>query len=308
MFFSVILPVYDREPFIVRCLDSVLSQDFADFEIVAVDDGSQDGSLARLRSYSDPRLRVLAHETNQGVSPARNTAIDAATGKWLVFLDSDDELVTGALTRIHQVIAASDDGIDGHWFRCRLDDGTISPASMPANRNWDYEGFLNFLDHTVGGWRDALRVERRDCFTTLRYPKSRMLGGKHHLDFARRFRRWGHDDVLRLYHQDADNQLTKYQQRLDPERDRDFLNDRAEGLAAVVAEHGAGVRRRYPRLYAEHLQQAAAGALAAGRRGAALGYSLRLIAQRPGLAKGWVLLAAIPFGQRALALKRRFAR
>lgn len=89
--FSVIVPVYNVAPFLRDCLDSVLRQSCPDWEIVAVDDGSTDGSAAILDEYAarDARIRVL-HRPNGGVSSARNEGIAAARGRWIVFVDADD--------------------------------------------------------------------------------------------------------------------------------------------------------------------------------------------------------------------------
>lgn len=88
---SIIVPVYNKEWCLARCVDSVLAQTCTDFSLILVDDGSKDGSLALCRDYEarDPRIRVVAKE-NGGVSTARNAGIDASTGEYILFLDADD--------------------------------------------------------------------------------------------------------------------------------------------------------------------------------------------------------------------------
>ena len=88
---SVIVPVYNSKEHLSRCLDSILSQSFSDFELLLVDDGSKDGSGAVCDAYSekDSRVRVF-HKENGGVSSARNVGIENADGQWLTFIDSDD--------------------------------------------------------------------------------------------------------------------------------------------------------------------------------------------------------------------------
>ena len=93
---SVIIPLYNKEPIIERSLQSVLSQDYDDFEVVIVNDGSTDRSADIVRSINDPRIRLIEHE-NGGPSKARNTGIKNAKGEWIVLLDADDELLPGAL-------------------------------------------------------------------------------------------------------------------------------------------------------------------------------------------------------------------
>ena len=90
-FLSVIVPIYRVEPYLKVCVDSILSQDFADMEIILVDDGSPDGCPAICDEYAreDRRVRVI-HKENGGLSDARNAGIDAAKGKFLGFVDSDD--------------------------------------------------------------------------------------------------------------------------------------------------------------------------------------------------------------------------
>lgn len=88
---SVILPIYNMELFLERCLDSVLNNTYRNLEVICVDDGSKDGSLDILRRYeaADPRIVVIAKE-NGGVSSARNAGLDRRTGEYVCFVDPDD--------------------------------------------------------------------------------------------------------------------------------------------------------------------------------------------------------------------------
>lgn len=85
---SVIIPVYNAEKYIDRCLSSVLSQDYENYEIIAVNDGSTDGSLKRLQSYGD-KIKLF-DKPNGGVSSARNLGIKMCSGDFITFLDADD--------------------------------------------------------------------------------------------------------------------------------------------------------------------------------------------------------------------------
>lgn len=88
---SVIVPVYKVEPYLRRCVDSILAQTFTDFELILVDDGSPDGCPAICDEYAkmDNRVRVI-HKVNGGLSDARNAGLDAAVGEFISFVDSDD--------------------------------------------------------------------------------------------------------------------------------------------------------------------------------------------------------------------------
>jgi len=299
MFFSLVLPVYNRERLLPRCLASLFSQDFGDFDVIAVDDGSTDSSLAILKAASDPRLRILGHGKNRGVGPARNTAIAAARGDWVIPVDSDDELAPGALARMHRLCLEAPDSIHALWFRCRMDDGRISPDPAPSAAEWDYRGYIAWLNESRGRWRDMLRCVRTSCLRQVRYPENRMLEDKFHLDFAQRFNSRPYPDVLRLYHQDADNSLVKYLRALDPLRDGEFIRDRCDGLGCLLREHGRALTAIAPAVHGDYLRMAATAALMAGRRGAAFGYGLRLMAAQPLSPEGWKMAAASMVGPAA---------
>lgn len=103
--FSIIVPVYNVAEYLSASIESVVTQTFSDWECIFVDDGSTDGSGTILDEYAvkDQRIRVI-HQQNQGVSAARNAAIDVAEGEYLLFLDADDTLVPWALERLVQRI------------------------------------------------------------------------------------------------------------------------------------------------------------------------------------------------------------
>ena len=91
---SIIVPVYNAEKYLKRCVDSILSQDYRDFELLLMDDGSSDGSAEICDGYerADSRVHVV-HKENTGVSDTRNQALDMARGTFIQFLDSDDWIV-----------------------------------------------------------------------------------------------------------------------------------------------------------------------------------------------------------------------
>jgi glycosyltransferase involved in cell wall biosynthesis len=96
---SVVIPLYNKEPHVKRALRSVLNQTIQDFEIIVVDDGSTDKSLQKVKSFSDPRIRLITQE-NSGVSIARNKGIEEANFKLIAFLDADDEWMPDYLETI----------------------------------------------------------------------------------------------------------------------------------------------------------------------------------------------------------------
>lgn len=95
---SFIVPVYNAEAFLQRCIDSILQQKFSNFELILVDDGSNDRSLGICYSYDDPRILVIHHNTNLGVSQARNSGLVVAKGEWVAFVDADDMVSSDLLS------------------------------------------------------------------------------------------------------------------------------------------------------------------------------------------------------------------
>ena len=86
---SVVMPVYNVEDYVGAAIESVLSQSFTDFELIIVDDGGTDDSIAICRGFTDPRICIIS-QANRGLAGARNTGIAAARGDYVALLDSDD--------------------------------------------------------------------------------------------------------------------------------------------------------------------------------------------------------------------------
>lgn len=113
--FSMILPVYNVEKYLNRCVNSILAQDFGDYEIILVDDGSADecGCLCDEWTKKDNRIKVI-HKKNAGLGYARNTGLHAAQGEYVFFVDSDDYIRPGTLSNIWKAIQK--DGSEAIFF------------------------------------------------------------------------------------------------------------------------------------------------------------------------------------------------
>ena len=86
---SIIVPMYNSEKYIVRCIDSLLEQSYENIEIIVVDDGSSDNSVEIIKKYNDNRINIY-QKRNEGVSATRNLGIEKSNGDFLLFVDSDD--------------------------------------------------------------------------------------------------------------------------------------------------------------------------------------------------------------------------
>lgn len=104
---SVIVPIYQVEAYLERCLDSILAQTFTDFELILVNDGTKDGCPAIMQTYAkrDARIRQV-HKENGGLSSARNAGLDVARGEYIAFIDSDDY---AAPTWLDDIVRAADE-------------------------------------------------------------------------------------------------------------------------------------------------------------------------------------------------------
>ncbi len=106
---SVIVPVYNSEKFLDKCIESILNQTFTDFEVILVDDGSTDksGQICDIWAHKDSRIKVM-HQPNRGVSVARNNGIAAAKGEYIAFVDSDDSVNSDYLQLLYKNIHEHD--------------------------------------------------------------------------------------------------------------------------------------------------------------------------------------------------------
>lgn len=104
-YFSIIIPVYNSKEKLPRCVHSIINQSYHNFEIILVDDGSNDGSSALCDKFASTDVRIkVFHKQNSGPSAARNLGLDNAKGDWILFADSDDMLLPGALSIFSNII------------------------------------------------------------------------------------------------------------------------------------------------------------------------------------------------------------
>ena len=116
--FSVIVPIYNVQSYLPKCIDSILCQSFRDFELILVDDGSVDSSPLLCDEYGakDARIKVV-HKGNGGLSSARNAGLEVAKGKYVLFVDSDDLVLPSALDFIETCIKKYNVNCDFFLFK-----------------------------------------------------------------------------------------------------------------------------------------------------------------------------------------------
>ena len=181
-FFSVIMPCYNSGKYLSKAVDSVLAQTFPDWELIVVDDGSTDNSLAILNEYQG-RLKLL-RQTNQGAGTARNLGIKQATGEYLAFLDSDDFWFPWALETLAAAIAESRAEIAaGEVVRFREND-LPDPTQHENKACW--KTYRNPLDAARRGryWLylpTAMSIRRNVALAVGGYAEGRINGEDTHL-------------------------------------------------------------------------------------------------------------------------------
>ena len=192
---SIIVPVYQVEPYLRDCLDSILCQSFEDWEMLLVDDGSMDGGERICDEYAcrDSRVRVF-HQENAGLSAARNTGLDHAKGRYYTMIDPDDVLATPDYLQILYDALTENDadmsvcghigfpdgakvpeatGIGSEVKVCTGKDFYLSRAQPRAEYYYDEEG--NYIDLWFSPPGAHGKLYKREMFDHIRYPEGHIL-------------------------------------------------------------------------------------------------------------------------------------
>ncbi len=146
---SVIIPVYNAEEYLDRCINSILDQEFPSFEVILIDDGSTDSSPLICDRYSgtDPRF-ITVHQKNAGVSAARNAGLNLAQGEYIMFVDSDDALLPYAMDELINNLSDEDVVLAGYGvFIENVPRKEVKPGATISYKGSDYPHF--FQDNLV---------------------------------------------------------------------------------------------------------------------------------------------------------------
>lgn len=172
---SIIVPIYNAEKFLSRCVNSVLNQNYENIEVILVDDGSIDksGKICDEYAKKDKRIRVI-HQKNSGVSAARNTGIDNATGDYIEFLDSDDEILPNLYNDLIPCI--ENNGLDILVFNSqRVKDNKIKTSKHTGKFYIDnkYNALIKEFSNDGGCvWN---KIYKRKVVENVRFPEGRLF-------------------------------------------------------------------------------------------------------------------------------------
>lgn len=177
---SVIIPIYNVEKFLPRCLDSVINSNYQNLEIILVDDGSTDSCSQICENYKkkDSRIKVI-HKSNGGLSDARNKGIDIATGEYISFVDSDDAVDEDMFSYLLKLLLDNKCDISVCNY---ITFSTIELPSTQVNKRdniivYNREEALNILlkgniSHSDYAWN---KLYKKELFESIRYPKGRKM-------------------------------------------------------------------------------------------------------------------------------------
>jgi len=175
---SVIVPVYQVEAYLGRCVESLLAQTYRNLEIILIDDGSLDGCPKICDAYAekDDRVRVI-HQENAGLSGARNAGIDAARGEYLAFADSDDYVAEDFIRTLYDLLQETGSAIS----QCRF--AYVQGEKLRSEESRDYQIYRGacLLEQLYGPEEEATcfvvawnKLYRRELFEKIRYPLGRI--------------------------------------------------------------------------------------------------------------------------------------
>lgn len=174
---SIIIPIYNAAQTLKRCIESILQQSFTDYELILIDDGSDDESLSLCDTYNKIEEKIkLKHQSNQGLSAARNTGLEMAQGEYITFVDSDDSLSKNTLQELMDELAQHPE-VDileypileriGHSTKEKL--LTFTPHEY--NDAVEYWLGERAYHHTYA----CNKIYKRHLFATIRFPEEKIF-------------------------------------------------------------------------------------------------------------------------------------
>ena len=173
---SVIVPVYNVERYLKKCLDSIINQTYKDIEIILIDDGSTDksGNICDLYALKDNRIKVI-HKVNGGLSSARNTGLEVATGKLIGFVDSDDYIKAEMYEKLKENMDTYKSDIAFCTFYKKNRYNSKINNNIPKYKEGlykDKDKFINLKNISSVTWN---KLYKKEIFKDIRYPEGKIF-------------------------------------------------------------------------------------------------------------------------------------
>jgi len=233
--FSVIIPLYNKENFIANTLQSVLDQSFSDFELIIVSDYGTDKSLDIVKTYTDPRIKIIEHIENKGLSASRNTGIKNSTADHIAFLDADDLWKPSFLEKIDLLIRQYH---DASLFATKYE--VLQKEDRIVTQDFKIKGFTkhgiipNFFEANLNQsmYYPSCLCVRKDVFEDVGYYNE-AVNYSEDIDFnirahaKHKMAYW--DEAIVTYLLDSENQITQNGLRGKTIPDYDFYEAQFKG-------------------------------------------------------------------------------
>lgn len=245
--FSIIIPSYNRQHTLKRTFESIQVQSFKNFEVIIVDDASTDDTIGFLETYQGLLpLRIYRNKQNLGIGPSRYHGYKKSEGKWILFLDSDDELYPEILAKLHQLV----NDLDSDIMRVRgmviKDDGSLSPRPNLVDEIWVYENYIRAINIQENEYNESSSIYKRDALETVPFPQNRSIETLFHLDFFKQYPVRTTPLIFRKYHDDSNNST-------DDPKPIDLIQreacDNANMIDDVFFKHGEIIKEKAPNKY-----------------------------------------------------------
>ena len=174
---SVLMAVYNCDKYLREAIDSILNQTWNDFEFIIVDDGSTDNSLQIIKSYSDPRIKVISYEENKGVAHARNVGLEQSNSEFIAIMDADDVALPDRLKEQYEYLMEHSE-IDGIYARFKFlnaDGKLVEEERAIAYYNYKYVKAVMILENTIANPTAMFRRQIVEEYQ-LRYDETCKIG------------------------------------------------------------------------------------------------------------------------------------
>lgn len=174
---SVIVPVYNAEKYLVRCIDSIINQSYKNLEIILINDGSTDSSSEICESYQEKDIRIqVIQKENGGPASARNAGLQIYAGEYLCFVDSDDWLANNYVSELYGLIKKYDADIAACEYYNVDEYKTYPPCENVEIRICNNEDFLKIcfseMSISVVPWN---KLYKRELYSEIRFPEDKMI-------------------------------------------------------------------------------------------------------------------------------------
>lgn len=169
---TIVVPVYNVENYLDKCVESIVNQTYKNLEIILVDDGSTDSSGKKCDKWveKDSRIKVI-HKENGGLSDARNKGIDIATGKWIGFIDSDDYIDITMFEKLYNACVENNCKVSSCGFLREFEDASRNERwTTKEDMLLDRDGMMEYLYKAAVGWGAWNKLYDISLFDDVRYP------------------------------------------------------------------------------------------------------------------------------------------